>query len=133
MCETALAPVPVGAAGWTVYAASSADDAHGELDVKLTFALATAALYAASAFTSSAWAGAAEDIMAKAKCNKCHTATTTKKGPSYADVAAKYKGKPDPTAAMIDMLKTGGKDDHDKVKASDADLKAIIALVLASK
>jgi len=31
------------------------------------------------------------------------------------------------------MLKTGGADDHNKVAASDADLKAIVAVVLASK
>lgn len=101
--------------------------------MKLTFALVTAAVYAASAFATPAFAGAAEDIMAKAKCNKCHTATTTKKGPSFADIAAKYKGKPDPTATMLVMFKTGGKDDHDKVTGSDADLKAVIALVLAAK
>ena len=42
-------------------------------------------------------------------------------------------GKPDPTPAIVDMLKTGSKDDHNKVVASDADLKAIAATVLASK
>lgn len=99
--------------------------------MKLTLAIATA--FAVTAFAGPAFAGAAEDIMAKAKCNKCHTATTTKKGPSFADVAAKYKGKPDPTATMLAMFKTGGKDDHDKVPGSDADLKAVIAIVLSSK
>ena len=102
--------------------------------MKLTFAIAIAAAYAATTLASPVFAGPAEDIMAKAKCNKCHTATTTKKGPSFADVAAKYKGKPDPTAALVDLLKTGGKDDHEVVKgASDADLKAVIAVVLAAK
>ncbi len=98
--------------------------------IALTAAFATVA---ALSFASPALAGPAEDIIAKAKCNKCHTATTTKKGPSWASVAEKYKGKPDPTAALVDMLKTGGKDDHDKVAASDADLKAVIAIVLSSK
>jgi cytochrome c551/c552 len=105
--------------------------------VRLTFTLATAAayaaVYAATTFATPAMAGAAEDVMAKAKCNKCHTEKTTKKGTSFADIAAKYKGKPDPTAAMLEMFKTGGKDDHDKVKGSDADLKAVIAFVLAAK
>lgn len=64
----------------------------------------------------------------------CHTDKDTKKGPAWTSVAAKYKGKPDPTATLVDMLKTGGKDDHEVVKgASDADLKAVIAIVLASK
>jgi hypothetical protein len=34
---------------------------------------------------------------------------------------------------LVTMLKTGGPDDHRKVAASDADLKAIAAIVLASK
>lgn len=101
--------------------------------MKLTFAIAIAAAYAATTLASPAFASPAEDLMAKAKCNKCHTAKTTKKGPSFADIAAKYKGKPDPTASILEMFKTGGKDDHDKVVGSDADLKAVIAAVLAAK
>lgn len=102
--------------------------------MKLNLAHALFAALATAALAGPALAGPAEDLMAKSKCNKCHTATTTKKGPSFADVAAKYKGKPDPSAALVDMLKTGGKDDHEVVKgASDADLKAVVALVLATK
>jgi len=89
--------------------------------MKLPFAIAAA--FATVALSGTAFAGAAEDIIA----------TTTKKGPSWASVAEKYKGKPDPTAALVDMLKTGGKDDHNKVAASDADLKAVVAIVLSSK
>jgi cytochrome c551/c552 len=78
-------------------------------------------------------AGPAEDIIARDKCNKCHTATSTKKGPSWASVAEKYRGKPDPTPQLVEMLKTGGKDDHNKIDAGDADLRAVIAIVLSSK
>jgi len=85
------------------------------------------------AFGGSALAGAAEDLIAANKCSKCHTETTTKKGPSWASLAEKYKGKPDAAAKLVEMLKTGGADDHNKVVASDADLKAIIAIVLSSK
>jgi len=99
--------------------------------MNLPFAIA--AVFATVALSGPAVAGPAEDIIAKEKCSKCHTATTTKKGPSWASVAEKYKGKPDPTAALVDMLKTGGKDDHNKVAASDADLKAIVQIVLSSK
>jgi cytochrome c551/c552 len=100
----------------------------------MKFSLAATAVAVSFAFASPAFAGPAEDIIAKTKCNKCHTEKDTKKGPAWASVAAKYKGKPDPTAALVDMLKTGGKDDHEVVKgASDADLKAVIAIVLASK
>jgi cytochrome c len=99
--------------------------------MKLSFAIAGAC--ATVALSGNALAGAAEDIIAKEKCSKCHTATTTKKGPSWASIAEKYKGKPDGEAKIVDMLKTGGKDDHNKVAASDADLKAIAQIVLTSK
>jgi cytochrome c len=99
--------------------------------MKLPFAIAAA--FATVAFAGPAAAGAAEDIIAKEKCNKCHTATTTKKGPSWASLAEKYKGKPDAEAQLVNTLKTGGKVDHDKVAASDADLKAIVQIVLSSK
>ncbi len=90
---------------------------------------AAVALFAASP----ALGATAEEIIAKEKCNKCHTATTTKKGPSWADVAAKYKGQPDAVPKLVEMLKTGGPDDHNKVVASDADLRAVVNVVLASK
>ena len=95
--------------------------------------LAIAAAFATMALVGPAVAGPAEDIIAKAKCNKCHTATTTKKAPSWASVAEKYKGKADAEAKLVTMLKTGGPDDHDKVAASDADLKAVVGVVLSTK
>lgn len=97
---------------------------------KLQFSAAAAVCLA---FASSAFAGPAEDIIAKEKCGNCHTATTTKKAPSWASVAQKYKGDPGAEAKLVDMLKTGGPDDHKKIAASDADLKAIVAIVLSSK
>jgi Cytochrome c551/c552 len=95
--------------------------------------LALCAAIGLLAATASASAASGEELIAANKCNKCHTATTTKKAPSFASVAEKYKGKPEASAAIVDMLKTGGKDDHTKVAASDADLKAIAATVLSSK
>lgn len=97
--------------------------------MKLTIAIA--ALFATAAFTAPAWAASPDELMTKAKCNKCHTDKTTKKGPSFADIAAKYKGKPDPTPQMVELLKTGGKDDHDKLAASDAEIKAVVGAILA--
>jgi cytochrome c len=95
----------------------------------LTTTLAAAAL----ACAGNALAGPAEDLITANKCSKCHTATTTKKAPSWASVAEKYKGDAGAEAKLVTMLKTGGADDHNKVAASDADLKAIVAVVLASK
>ncbi|HSC64864.1 MAG TPA: c-type cytochrome [Caldimonas sp.] len=96
---------------------------------QFTFAAAVASV----AFAGSALAGPAEDIISKEKCGSCHTATTTKKGPSWASVAQKYKGDAGAEAKLVNMLKTGGSEDHKKVTASDADLKAVVAVVLSSK
>lgn len=99
--------------------------------------LSTLAAAATMTLGASAFAGPAEDIIAAQKCSKCHTASTTKKGPSWASLAEKYKGKPEAEAKLFEMLKTGGKtadgDDHNKVTGSDADLKAIVKIVLSSK
>ncbi len=97
----------------------------------LTSTLAAAAV--ALALSGNAFAGGAEDLIAAGKCSGCHTATTTKKAPSWSSVAAKYKGDPGAEAKLVTMLKTGGADDHKKVAASDADLKAVVAIVLSSK
>ena len=68
-----------------------------------------------------------------AKCGSCHTSATTKKGPSWASVAQKYNGDAAAEAKLVEMLKTGGPEDHKKVAASDADLKAVVQKVLAAK
>ncbi len=102
--------------------------------MKLLYAVAALAVVAIS---GPAFAGSAEDIIAKEKCNKCHTATTTKKAPSWASVAEKYKGNAAAPDKLFNELKNGGKigdeDDHKKVVASDADIKAIVQIVLSSK
>jgi cytochrome c551/c552 len=87
----------------------------------------------ALALSSLAFAGPAEDIIAKEKCATCHTATTTKKAPSWASIAQKLKADPAAEAKVVEFLKTGGTEDHKKVAASDADLKAVAAVVLSSK
>jgi cytochrome c551/c552 len=96
--------------------------------MKTTFALATAIL----SLSGAALAGPGEDLIEANKCNKCHTATTTKKAPSFASVAEKYKGDASKPAKLVEMLKTGT-DDHKPIKASDGDLKAMVGAVLATK
>jgi cytochrome c len=95
------------------------------------------AALAALAVSGSAFAGAGEDLIAKEKCNKCHTEKTTKKGPSFASLAEKYKGNADAPNKLFKELKAGGKvgdeEDHKKVEASDADIKAVVSVVLSSK
>lgn len=97
---------------------------------KLPFIIATVAM---AGFAGHALADSADDLIEKGKCHSCHTATTTKKGPSWADVAKKYQGNAGAEAKLVEMLKTGGPDDHKKIAASDADIKAVVQKVLASK
>ncbi|MDP2005862.1 MAG: class I cytochrome c [Rubrivivax sp.] len=103
--------------------------------MKLTLAIAAA--FAVASLASPAFAGPGEDLAAKEKCNKCHTDKDTKKGPAWKSVAAKYKGKADAADKIFLQLKNGGKvgdeDDHNKVVASDADIKALVQVVLSSK
>jgi cytochrome c len=94
-------------------------------------------LGAALACAGPALAGPGEALADKEKCNKCHTAITTKKGPSWASVAEKYKGKADAADKLFTYLKVGGKqsdgEEHKKVEAGDADIKALVTVVLTSK
>jgi cytochrome c len=103
----------------------------------MKFSLTLVATSAALILGGNAFAGAGEDLAAAQKCNKCHTASTTKKGPSWASVAEKYKGKAEASDKLFTYLKTGGKqsdgEDHKKVEASDADIKALVNVVLTSK
>lgn len=99
--------------------------------MKLPFAIAAA--LTTLTLSGPVLANSAEDIMKKEKCSKCHTSKTTKKGPSFASIAEKNSGKPDAVERLMNVLKTGGPEDHDKIAASDADLKAIVEIVLSSK
>lgn len=82
--------------------------------------------------TTTVFAATPEELIAKNKCGRCHTAKTTAKAPSFASVAEKYKGQADVSAKLAQMLKTGA-NEHDKLAASDADLKAVADFVLSSK
>jgi cytochrome c551/c552 len=95
---------------------------------------ATAVAVALLALSGIANGGPGEDLLEANQCGKCHTATTTKKAPSFASIAAKYKDKGDAAkpAKLVEMLKNGS-DDHNPTKASEADLKAMVATVLAAK
>ena len=52
-------------------------------------------------------------------------------GPSFKDLAAKFKGDKGAEAKLIEQLKEGK--GHMKVAASDAELKAAIGYVLKTK
>ena len=84
---------------------------------------------AAAALLISGAAQASPELAEKAGCNKCHAADTKKMGPSYKDIAKKYKGNAKAEADLVNKLKTGT--GHPKSTASDADLAGVVKWILA--
>ncbi len=74
-------------------------------------------------------ANAQEALAKKSGCLNCHAVDAKKMGPSFKDVAAKYKGKADAEATLVAKLTaaTG----HPAVKASPDDVKSLVKWVLA--
>lgn len=84
-------------------------------------------------------AGAADQtaLAQKSGCLMCHAIDKKVIGPSYKDVAAKYKGQ-DVEAKLIEKVKKGGSGVWGAVpmmanspKVSDADIKTLVEWVLA--
>ena len=76
-------------------------------------------------------AQAGADLAKSKGCLGCHAVDQKKVGPSYKDVAAKYKGNKDAEAMLIAKLKDGK--GHMKVAASDAELKTLVQWALSAK
>src|SRR5262249_57677988 len=68
--------------------------------MKLFAVLAVASV----AMVASGAANAQQELAQKSGCLNCHAVDTKKIGPSYKDVAAKYKGKADAEAQLVDKL-----------------------------
>ena len=81
----------------------------------------------------------AEALLKKSGCMKCHSVSAKKEGPSYKEIAAKYKGKPDAAAAVTKQITTnpkikvdGREELHDALKTkSDAEVKNVVAYILS--
>ena len=71
------------------------------------------------------------DVLKAKGCLGCHDMEKKKVGPSFKDVAAKYKGDKSKAPALVTKIKEGK--GHPKVGASDADLKAAVETVLSTK
>lgn len=90
---------------------------------------------------AAAWAVpamASPQLATQAGCMVCHTADKPMVGPSWRDIAAKYKGQPQAAALMAERVRKGGVNVWGKVpmpptppdKLKDADLKALVSWVL---
>lgn len=82
---------------------------------------------------------AAQALMKKSNCFKCHAVDKKKDGPSYKDIAAKHKGKADAEAKLYTHLTTnpqveidGEKEEHVSLKTTnDAEIRNVIQWVLS--
>ncbi len=85
--------------------------------------------------TPTAWAN--EDLARKNGCAVCHAMDKKIVGPTWRDIALKYKGDAQAQEVLAARVKAGGKGVWGQVvmppqaKVSDADLKAILGWALA--
>jgi cytochrome c len=79
---------------------------------------------------AAAGTASAQEALAKSSgCMNCHDIAAKKIGPSFKDTAAKYKGKADAEAMLVDKL--AGAKGHPEVKAKGDDLKGLVKWVLS--
>jgi cytochrome c len=82
---------------------------------------------------------AAEAMMKKDGCAACHAVDKKVIGPSYQDVAAKYKGDKDAAAKLAKKVKDGGSGVWGPVPmppnaaVSEADIKSLVDWILTLK
>ena len=82
---------------------------------------------------------AIDETMTKVGCMACHTKDKKLVGPSFKDIAAKYKGQ-DAVTKLMEKVRKGGSGVYGPVpmapnppdKINDADLKAAVELILKS-
>jgi len=83
----------------------------------------------ATAGIAFAGAASAQADLAQKNCGSCHALDTKKMGPSFKDIAKKFKGN---ATAQADLVaKVGSGKGHPAVKASTDDLNNIMKWVLA--
>jgi len=80
----------------------------------------------------------ANQLLTKYNCTACHTVNSKLVGPSYKEVAAKYAGDAGAAAKLEKKVKDGGSGVWGQIpmppnNVPDADLKTIVAWVLAQK
>lgn len=84
-------------------------------------------------------AAAADALMRKSGCFKCHAVDAKKDGPSYKAVAAKYKGKPDAeqkiymhVTANPKVKVDGQEEEHLSLKSkNEAEIRNVVRWILS--
>jgi cytochrome c len=103
------------------------------MKILLTMIAATAVLLAGNAY-----AGDAKELAQKSGCLACHSIDKKVLGPSYKDVAAKYKGDKGAEAKLVAKVKAGGSGTWGPMpmpanspQVKDEDIKSIVQWILA--
>lgn len=102
-------------------------------------ALALLCLSAALPCAAAVDAEAARNLARKSDCFKCHTIDEKKDGPSYREVAKKYRGRADAEAKLYTHMTTspkvkidGEEENHQVIKTKvDAEIYNLIRFILA--
>jgi cytochrome c len=84
-------------------------------------------------------ADAAQALLKKSECMKCHAIDKKKDGPPFKETAKKYKGKADAEDKLIKHVTTkpmieidGKKEEHRNVKSTDAaEVKNLVQWILS--
>jgi cytochrome c len=84
-------------------------------------------------------AAAAQALLKKSDCLKCHAVDKKKDGPSFKETAAKYKGKADAEEKLIKHITTapkvkvdGKEEEHAVVKSTKPDeIKNVVEYILS--
>jgi cytochrome c len=74
-------------------------------------------------------ASAQEDLAKSSGCMNCHATDTKKVGPSFKDIAAKYKGKADAEAKLTAEISDAK--GHPKTQAKPGDVAKLVKWVLS--
>ena len=84
-------------------------------------------------------ADAGEELLKKSGCTACHAVDKKVVGPSYKEVAAKYRGDAKAPALLFEKVKKGGSGVWGPVpmppnaSVSDADVKTLVTYILSLK
>ena len=101
--------------------------------------LVTSLFVSAGLLAAAGNALASEALAKKHNCLACHAIDKKLVGPSYAEVAAKYKGDAGAEAKLIAKVKNGGSGAWGQIpmppnaSVPDADIKTMVKWVLSTK
>jgi len=107
--------------------------------MRYVIAIAAVFLLGGAFLADAADDAAAEALMKKSKCFTCHSVDKKKDGPSYKEVAAKYKGKADAEDKLYKHLTThpvveydGKKEKHESLKTTDdKEIRNAVSFILS--